>query len=614
MLLFSFLANSCSKGASSSGANSADNAFPTGWTKSVPDDYLRAAGNVGSVERLDYEAKEHMNGGTVRKEAFVYLPHGYGDNPERRYDILYLMHGWGGHAGEYFDIEGGSIKAMLDNMMEKGDMAQAIVVSPSFYHSGSSREFGDSVKALRDFHREFLEELMPAVEGKYRTYAVTPTKEAFAASRDHRAFGGFSLGSVTTWFEFCHNADYIRYFLPMSGSCWYYGGYGDYHPQETCDLFERIIREKKLDSRGYFIYAATGTQDAVRDQVDIQMTEMLKRRKAFPRENVVYFMKEGGWHDFKAVREYLYNALPLFFGHRGNTDMAESNTFTAKTTIREVTEAPAFAGFGRLLLPANRSFWSGETIGDLHLTWYSGIRPEKTVEIVNTLHARAVAGQTVFLDLYTESEKNADPRKRDTGLFFFKGRPGARFALCCAGGGFAYVGAMHDSFPHALELSKKGYNAFAVIYRPGADNAMEDMARAVSLIFAHALELEVSTDCYSVWGGSAGARMAAWMGSYGPAEFGGDRLPRPGTVIMQYTGLSECTRNDPPTFAVCGTSDGIADWRVMKRRIDRLNSFGISVEFHSYDNLPHGFGLGTGTIAEGWLDKAVAFWERQMNK
>ena len=28
------------------------------------------------------------------------------------------------------------------------------------------------------------------------------------------------------------------------------------------------------------------------------------------------------------------------------------------------------------------------------------------------------------------------------------------------------MGAMQDSFPHALELSKKGYNAFALIYRP----------------------------------------------------------------------------------------------------------------------------------------------------
>ena len=25
--------------------------------------------------------------------------------------------------------------------------------------------------------------------------------------------------------------------------------------------------------------------------------------------------------------------------------------------------------------------------------------------------------------------------------------------------------------------------------------------------------------------------------------------------------------------------------------------------------LPHGFGLGTGTVAEGWIDQAIAFWE-----
>ena len=34
--------------------------------------------------------------------------------------------------------------------------------------------------------------------------------------------------------------------------------------------------------------------------------------------------------------------------------------------------------------------------------------------------------------------------------------------MCNAGGGFAYVGAMHDSFPHALTLSRMGCNAFAL--------------------------------------------------------------------------------------------------------------------------------------------------------
>ena len=65
----------------------------------------------------------------------------------------------------------------------------------------------------------------------------------------------------------------------------------------------------------------------------------------------------------------------------------------------------------------------------------------------------------------TEQEKKADPAKEDTGLFFFKGNEGEKFAVCNAGDAFAYVGAMQDSFPHALELSKKGYNAFALIKR-----------------------------------------------------------------------------------------------------------------------------------------------------
>ena len=106
--------------------------------------------------------------------------------------------------------------------------------------------------------------------------------------------------------------------------------------------------------------------------------------------------------------------------------------------------------------------------------------------------------------------------------------------------------------------------------------------------------------------------MAAWLGSYGPAAFGGDDLPQPGAVIMQYTGHSDDTENDPPTFACVGDNDGIANWRTMQRRLDMLNALGISTEFHHYPGLSHGFGLGTGTAAEGWLDEAVDFWEAQM--
>ena len=291
------------------------------------------------------------------------------------------------------------------------------------------------------------------------------------------------------------------------------------------------------------------------------------------------------------------------------TERDTEKPYTADTKIEEVVSNPAFGEYGRLIFPVEESYYSGNTLGELQLTWYNNIEPDKTVDIANYMKEQAEAGKTIFYDIYTDEEKKASPDKEDTGLFFFKGNPGEKFAVCNAGGGFAYVGAMQDSFPHALELSKKGYNAFALIYRPGAQTACEDLARAISFIFQNAEELEVNTEGYSLWGGSAGARMAAWLGSYGPEAFGGDNLPRPAAVIMQYTGHSDYTENDPPTFACVGENDGIANWRIMRSRMQNLEALGIPVEFHHYPGLRHGFGLGTGTAAEGWIDDAAAFWE-----
>ncbi len=299
---------------------------------------------------------------------------------------------------------------------------------------------------------------------------------------------------------------------------------------------------------------------------------------------------------------------------RKDSMQTTTQTYTRTTPIETVRNDPVFGDYGRLIFPVERSYYSGDTLEQLHHTYYNNIDPDETVDICNTLRQRAADGQTIFYDIYTEDEQAADPDKADTGLFYFKGNPGAKFSICNAGGAFAYVGAMQDSFPHALELSRKEYNAFALIYRPGAQTACEDLARAIRFIFDHADELEVDTDCYSLWGGSAGARMAAWLGAYGTEAFGGGDLPRPGAVIMQYTGLSEYSESDPPTYACVGDRDGIANWRVMQARLEAMQQAGIDTEFHVYSGLGHGFGLGTGTSAEGWINDAVAFWEQQMKK
>ena len=161
---------------------------------------------------------------------------------------------------------------------------------------------------------------------------------------------------------------------------------------------------------------------------------------------------------------------------------AEQVTWNESTRIDEVTSYPAFGDWGRMIFPVDTGYYSGSTLGSLRLTWYSNIQPAKTVEIVNYMREKADAGEQIFYRIYTDAEMAVDPWKAGTGLFFFKGNPGAKVAICNAGGGFAYVGAMHDSFPHALELSKMGYNAFALIYRPGSQTACEDLAHAIAFI------------------------------------------------------------------------------------------------------------------------------------
>jgi acetyl esterase/lipase len=288
----------------------------------------------------------------------------------------------------------------------------------------------------------------------------------------------------------------------------------------------------------------------------------------------------------------------------------ETRTFNLNTTVGEIRNYSKFRDFGRLIFPVDRNIPDNEILKDVgdYYVWYNYIDPDTTVEVVNYMKERADSSDTIFYQIYSEAEMKDDPEKQNTGLFFFGGNDYEKTAIVNAGGGFMYVGAMHDSFPHALELSKMGYNAFALIYRPGSDTACEDLARAIAFLYEHQEELKIDMDGYSLWGGSAGARMAAWHGSLGTSYFGEKEYPRPGAVIMQYTGLSQVFGNEPPTYNCVGTADGIASYRTMEARIRAIQNNGTAAEIEVFKGLPHGFGLGTGTVAEGWINNAVEFW------
>jgi acetyl esterase/lipase len=288
-------------------------------------------------------------------------------------------------------------------------------------------------------------------------------------------------------------------------------------------------------------------------------------------------------------------------------------------SVGDVLEHPAFAGFGRLLLPWDDRRYDHalplRSIGSL-LPYHEHVDPGVVVTALNRMVDDASVGRTIFYDIYTNAQRQAEPSRKDTGLFFFRGKPGAPFAIIAPGGGFEYVASLHEGFPYAVEISKRGYNAFVLKYRAGQGGAAAtaDLAAAISHVFRNARSLGVATAGYSLWGSSAGARMVAAIGSHGTGRFGGSDLPKPSALVTLYTGHSELAPTEPPTFVAVGDADGIAPPSIMERRVAALRRAGTRVEYHKYPGVGHGFGLGVGTNAEGWVAEAVRFWAEQIHR
>jgi acetyl esterase/lipase len=291
---------------------------------------------------------------------------------------------------------------------------------------------------------------------------------------------------------------------------------------------------------------------------------------------------------------------------------------TTGSYIRDLVQHPAFKGFGELLLPLdNNSGYYDTKLSNVAslMPYHSHISPDIVVGAVNHMIDEVKAGKTLFYSFYTDEQKKQDPGKVNTGLFFLRGNPDAPFAVVCPGGGFSYVGSLHEGFPLALEISKKGYNAFVIRYRIGSEQkATEDLAAAISFIFSNEENLIVDTKDYALWGGSAGARMVGDIALSGVAAFGGDNIPKPATAVIAYTGQSTWSKDFPPAFITVAANDGIVNVTTVDSRVENLINAGVDVEYRRYQSAGHGFGLGTGTDAEGWLDLAVQFWQRHISE
>lgn len=203
---------------------------------------------AGTLEELVYETKAYATDGRpVTKRALVYLPYGY--NADTPYNILYLMHGTGDDENYWLQTHAYN-KIMLDRMIAMGEIEPLIVVTPTFYVEDDGKDSSLDILTF-SFREELRNDLMPAVESKYSTWAETADDAGFAASREHRAFAGLSRGAVTT-------ANSV-----LCGSLDYFSSFGLFSSFRTTEehIRETIQSEDQRELSINYLYATTGNFD-----------------------------------------------------------------------------------------------------------------------------------------------------------------------------------------------------------------------------------------------------------------------------------------------------------------------------------------------------------------
>lgn len=301
-------------------------ASPTGGagknpTMSVmPDTYRRQAPieQRGRVERVAYTTTR--NGRTYEKTAMVYLPHGY--SSDTRYDILYILHGWSG-SGEDFLGAGGTdgtraFKTMLDHMIADRVMNPVIVVAPTYYpDSERTGSYYQDNGLNRSFARYELGDLIPAVESRYSTYAGKRTDEtAVRQSRRHRAFGGFSMGSITTWYVLQYRLREFAAFMPMAGDSWTVTSDGGAsQPDRTADTLAQAVTDQGYGADDFAIHATVGGADGTSISMERQIDAMHSRHgELFTQDNLIYGIDPDGGHDLDSLLNQAYSSMPTLFG------------------------------------------------------------------------------------------------------------------------------------------------------------------------------------------------------------------------------------------------------------------------------------------------------------
>lgn len=323
---------------------------------------------------------------------------------------------------------------------------------------------------------------------------------------------------------------------------------------------------------------------------------------------------------------------------------------TWNTTMRQITAQLGLASRPWLIDPFSEvdasQFLEGKQIADLPLGELArrGLiqgRPS-IVSGFNFLLKAAARGNYLY-DIWDSGARREEPGKEKTALFAFPAEASEKFLLIIPGGGYFNVCSFVEGFPIAESCVRHGISAFVLQYRCSGfahyPNPQEDAAQAVRFILANRERFGLKGTDYAVCGFSAGGHLAASFGteSLGYARFG---VPRPQAEILGYPVITmgdlthggsrenllredamdastqeqwsvekQVTGNYPPTFVWNCAADDCVPAQNSAMLEEALTALRVRVHHEVFPGTVHGWGLGDGTAAEGWLDRAIQFWK-----
>ena len=271
-----------------------------------PEYYKEEAEHAGTVTKITYD------NGYGEKYFNIYLPYGYDENTDN-YNVLYFVHGAGGDPTNYLKTENAtSLQKVIDHMFEDGVCDPFIMVAVSWRKDMSE----DKMEASgEDYAKSFAADelsrcIVSYVDENYRTNA----------DRDHRAFGGFSMGGCTTWYAFTRNLAYISRFIPLSGDCWEVAlKGGESETEKTVAVIVDSIKKQGFKKGDYKIFAATGDKDIAYPALTPMMEALAKESEFFDysddysKGNLHYLTVADKYHSYDAVMLYWQDYLPYIF-------------------------------------------------------------------------------------------------------------------------------------------------------------------------------------------------------------------------------------------------------------------------------------------------------------